>query len=111
MNVSYDSPQLDNVLQALANQKRRGIIHILSLHPETVGQLARDQQLTLPAIYKHIQALENADLIVRKKVGRTNFVALNNKTLGIAQSWFIQYNTSWGNVEASLENYISRMRE
>jgi len=111
MNIRYDSPELDKALQALANPKRRGIVHDLSLHPETIGQLAREHQLTLPAMHKHVQTLEAADLIVRRKAGRTNFVALNNKTLGIVQNWIMQYNTSWGNVDASLENYISRMQE
>lgn len=111
MNVPYDSPQLDSVLDALANQKRRGIIHDLSLHPATVGQLARRHELSLPAIHKHIRALEDAKLIIRKKAGRTNFVALDNGTLGLAQNWITQYQTAWGNAEATLENYISRMQE
>lgn len=111
MNIPYDSPKLDFIMQALANQKRRGIIHDLSLQPGTVGRLARDHDLTLPAIHKHIQVLEGANLIVRKKVGRTNFVALNNKTLSTVQSWIMQYKTNWGNTNATLENYISRMNE
>jgi DNA-binding transcriptional ArsR family regulator len=111
MNTPYNSPQLDSVLDALANQKRRGIIHDLSLHPATVGQLARNHELSLPAIHKHIRTLENAKLIIRKKAGRTNFVALDNRTLGLAQSWIMQYHTEWGNTKATLENYISRMQE
>jgi predicted transcriptional regulator len=58
MNILYDSPQLDSILDALANQKRRGIIHDLSLQPATVGQLARRHELSLPAIHKHIRILE-----------------------------------------------------
>jgi DNA-binding transcriptional ArsR family regulator len=111
MNIPYDSPQLDSILDALANTKRRGIIHNLSLQPSTVGQLARNHDLSLPAIHKHIRTLEDAKLIIRRKVGRTNFVALNNTSLGLAQSWITQYNISWGNTQATLENYISRMRE
>lgn len=111
MNIPYDSAQLDNVLDALANQKRRGILHDLSLQPGTVSRLARDLDLSLPAIHKHIRILESADLIIRKKSGRTNFVALNPKTLGLAQSWIGQYKTSWGSVDASLTNYIARMQE
>jgi DNA-binding transcriptional ArsR family regulator len=111
MQIPYDSPQLDSVLDALANQKRRGIIHDLSLQPATVGQLARQHQLSLPAIHKHIRTLEDADLIIRRKAGRTNFVALNNNMLGLAQSWITQYNTAWGSPEASLENYISKLQE
>jgi DNA-binding transcriptional ArsR family regulator len=111
MNISHDSPQLDSVLQALANQKRRAIIHDLSLHPDTIGRLSARHDLSLPAIHKHIRLLEQANLIIRKKSGRTNFVALNAQTLGLAQSWIMQYNTNWGSVEATLENYISGLRE
>ena len=111
MYISYDSPQLDTVLSALANTKRRGIIHDLALHPVTVGELARRHELSLPAIHKHIRTLEEANLIVRKKAGRANFVALNNNTLGLAQSWITQYHTTWGNAAATLENYISTMQQ
>jgi DNA-binding transcriptional ArsR family regulator len=111
MNIPYDSPQLDSILDALANTKRRGIIHNLALQPSTVGQLARSHELSLPAIHKHIRILEDAKLIIRRKVGRTNFVALDNTSLGLAQSWITQYNTGWGNTQATLENYISRLRE
>jgi DNA-binding transcriptional ArsR family regulator len=111
MNVAYDSPQLDSALEALANVKRRGIIHDLSLQPATVGKLASSHNLSLPAIHKHIRILENAQLIVRKKVGRTNFVALNSKTLGLVQQWITQYQPAWGSTDATLENYISRMKE
>jgi DNA-binding transcriptional ArsR family regulator len=109
-NIPFDSPQLDNALNALANQKRRSIMHELSLHPATVTQLAQGNNLSLPAIHKHIRVLEKADLISRRKAGRTNFVALNQSTLGITQKWIMQYQTGWGNGSATLENYISRMQ-
>jgi DNA-binding transcriptional ArsR family regulator len=111
MNIPYDSTQLDNILDALANQKRRGIIHDLSLQPATVGQLARNHELSLPAIHKHIRVLEGAKLIVSKKSGRTNFVALDSSTLGLVQNWIKQYQTAWGSPHATLSNYISRMNE
>ena len=111
MNIPYDSPQLDAIFEALANQKRRGIVHDLALQPSTVGQLARNHNLSLPAIHRHIRTLEGAKLIMRKKAGRTNFVALDSATLGLTQKWIAQYNSSWGNSQASLENYISRMKE
>ncbi len=110
MQIPYDSPQLDNALNALSNQKRRSIIHELSLHPATVNSLARSNDLSLPAIHKHIRILEESDLIVRRKSGRTNFVALNQDTLGMTQKWIMQYQTGWGSGSASLENYISRMQ-
>lgn len=111
MNIPYDSFQLDTSLNSLANQKRRGIVHDLSFNPCTVGQLAKKHGLSLPAIHRHIRSLEHAHLIVRKKHGRTNFVALNQRTLQLIQNWVMQYRTEWGNADASLENYISKMKE
>lgn len=111
MKIPYDSPQLDTILDALSNQKRRGIIHDLSLQPATVGQLARRHDLSLPAIHKHIRNLEEAKLIIRKKAGCTNFVALNNNMLSLAQNWIMQYQTGWGSSKATLDNYIARMQE
>ena len=111
MNSPDKSPKLDAVLDALANQKRRSIVHDLSLQPNTVSRLARKHGLSLPAIHKHIRILEKSRLIVRKKVGRTNFVALDASALGLAQDWIMQYHTEWGSVDATLANYIARMQE
>lgn len=108
---SNASAQLDNVFSALAHSKRRAIVHDLSFQPATVGQLARDHALSLPAIHKHIRTLEDAGLIVRKKSGRTNFVALKVGSLSLVQAWLMQYRTAWGSDEATLNNYIARMRE
>lgn len=111
MTVPYDSPDLDRILEALANERRRGIVHELSLQPASISQLARSFGLTLPAIHKHIRILEEAQLIVRRKEGRTNFVALNYGTLRLVQQWVNQYQTGWGNTNASFENYLSGMQE
>lgn len=111
MEVPYDSPELDIILDALANQKRRGIVHELALSPASIKQLARHQTLTLPAIHKHLKILENARLIVRRKSGRTNFITLNPGSLRIAQTWIAQYQTGWGSADASFDNYLPGMRQ
>jgi len=111
MNIDAGSKELDSVLEAIANGKRRLIIHDLSLSPATVKQLAQRHDLSLPAIHKHIVILESSGLILRKKTGRTNFIALNPKKLRLAQAWINQYKTGWGSAQATLENYISGMRQ
>jgi DNA-binding transcriptional ArsR family regulator len=111
MNYSYLSPQLDNAFTALGNGKRRGMLHTLSFRPATVTQLAEEFNLSLPAMHKHIRALEKAKLIQRKKVGRTNFVDLNRKSLKATQDWLNQYRTDWGNDNETLENYIASMKD
>jgi len=105
MKKIYKSQDLDNVFEALANKHRREIIYVLSLQPCSISQLASMRSLSLPAIHKHIKVLAIADLILRKKIGRTNFLALNRKSLGGLQDWLMQYHTYWGSDEETLENY------
>src|SRR6185312_11518161 len=99
MSTAIDSPHLDHIFDALGHAKRRGMIDTLSYRPATVSQLAEEYDLSLPAMHKHIRTLEEAGLIRRRKVGRTNFVALNRKCLKVAQDWIMQYRTDWGNDE------------
>jgi len=110
-DLDINSPQLDRVFDALANAKRRGIFNTLSFRPATVTQLATEHNLSLASIHRHIRTLEEAGLIQRKKVGRTNFVALKRTTLRAAQAWLMQYRTDWGTDEETLENYINEARE
>lgn len=109
--MGNNSSQLDEIFAALSNDKRRGMINYLSFQPATVTMLATEFDLSLPAIHKHIRVLEQANLILRKKVGRTNFVALNKVALVIAQDWISRYQTEWGNDKESLENYIASLKD
>ena len=111
MICELESPELDNLFEALANSHRRAIIYTLGYQPKSISQLATQQNLSLPAIYKHITALEEAELIMRKKSGRTNFLALNKKSLGLLQQWLMQYHTYWGNQVETLENYVKGIEQ
>ena len=105
--VETHTPQeLDNVFEALASKHRREIIYFLSLQPCSISWLAEMRSLSLPAIHKHIKILQNAGLINRKKIGRTNFLALNRASLHVLQDWVNQYHTYWGSDEETLENYV-----
>lgn len=100
---------LDAVFLALGNEKRRGIVRTLSFRPATVSQLAEEHYLSLPSIHRHIRTLEEAQLIQRRKVGRTNFVAIKRTSLAAAQAWMSQYHLEWGNDDETLENYIDSL--
>ncbi len=102
MHIPQD---LDSIFEALANQHRREIVYVLSLQPFSISQLASMRNLSLPAIYKHIKVLEKGGLIIRKKIGRTNFLALNRESIRCIQDWVSQYHTYWGSNKATLENY------
>ncbi len=96
---------LDSIFEALANEHRREVIYVLGLQPYSISQLASLRGLSLPAIHKHIDVLEHADLIKRKKIGRTNVLRLNREALRVLQEWLMQYHAYWGSDEETLANY------
>ncbi len=106
MTEIHNLQDLDNVFEALANKHRREIIYVLSLQPCSISKLASMRNLSLPAIHKHIEILEKGGLIIRKKIGQTNFLTLNRAALRGLQDWIMQYHIYWGNDEATLENYV-----
>lgn len=106
MDAATTEPQeLDKVFDALANRHRREIIYVLGLQPCSISQLADMRGLSLPAIHKHIKVLESADMVIRKKLGRTNFLTLKRESLSDLQDWLMQFHTYWGSEEETLENY------
>ena len=109
--ITNDAKKLDQVLAALANEKRRRIVYILGLQPASIGQLAKQQRLSLPAIHRHIKVLEQAKLVRRKKSGRVNFLALDRTGLLLMQDWIRQYHAYWGTNEETLENYIASIEK
>jgi DNA-binding transcriptional ArsR family regulator len=100
---------LSRVFDALANEHRREIMRLLALQPRSISQLAELRGLSLPAIHKHVRVLEEAAMVSRRKLGRTNFLALERGPLGRLQTWTGQFNPWWGTDGETLENYADAL--
>jgi DNA-binding transcriptional ArsR family regulator len=96
---------LDTILAALANAHRRAIVHALGLQPYSISQLAALRELSLPAIHKHLAILENAELVRRRKTGRSTYMTLERRSLRLLQDWLAGFHTYWGTDAESLANY------
>ncbi len=105
MKKIHKPQDLDMIFEALASKHRREILYALGLQPHSISQLASQQNLSLPAIHKHIKILEHAGMILRKKMKQTNFLALNKESLRGLQDWLMQFHTYWGSNMETLENY------
>ena len=103
--MSTSSAELDTIFFALSNAKRREIIRSLAIQASTVGKLANELHISLPSIHRHIRDLEAAGLLHRKKVGRTNFLAIRRAGLSQAKAWMQEFQLEWGNDQESLDNY------
>jgi hypothetical protein len=63
--------------------------------------------LSLPAIHRHIAALEDAGFVERKKFGRENFLALDRSGMLLTQEWVGEFKAYWGTSKESLSNYVA----
>ncbi|MGW5237884.1 ArsR/SmtB family transcription factor [Monashia sp. NPDC004114] len=99
--------ELNAVFDALANENRRRIVRALAIKPASISELAAMCDLSLPAIHKHIQILEAAAMVRRRKVGRVNFLALQRAPLRSLQTWVDEFHPWWGDDSESLETYAT----
>ena len=68
--VQY-SPTVDRAFTALADPTRRAVLERLGGGSATVSELAEPFGISLTGMSKHIRLLEDANLVVTEKIGRT----------------------------------------
>jgi DNA-binding transcriptional ArsR family regulator len=82
---------LDRAFLALADPARRRIIARLSRGPATVNELAAPFTITVQAVSRHIQILEQAGLVTRTRDAQRRPVHLNPARLEQLTSWIDRY--------------------
>jgi DNA-binding transcriptional ArsR family regulator len=88
--VQYQE-QLDRTFAALSDPTRRGILERLGQGNATISELAEPFGISLTGLKKHVQVLEDADLVRTQKVGRTRFCSLGPQDLDSVQRWILGY--------------------
>jgi DNA-binding transcriptional ArsR family regulator len=101
-------PALDRIFAALSDPTRRRILTRLGSGPTTVSELAAPFRMSLPAVSKHIRALERAGLIAREVDGRVHRCRLNSAGLIGAATWIDQHRLFWTQQFDQLERYVGR---
>lgn len=61
----------------------------------SVSDLAEPFSIKLPAVMKHLDVLDRAGLILRKKAGRTVTVRLAPNSMKEAHDWLARYEHFW----------------
>jgi len=83
--------RLDRAFTALADPVRRRIIARLSRGPATVNELAEPFEISKQAVSKHIQMLEQAELVTRTRDAQRRPVHLNAARLEALTAWIDKY--------------------
>ncbi len=104
--VDNKADSLDTVLMALADPTRRAILKQLSRREYTVNEIAEPYDISLAGVSKHIQVLEKAKLVVKRKEGRIQHCRLNPQPLGGVAKLLLEYKRFWENQFDALEKYL-----
>lgn len=82
---------------ALADPTRRAMLSRLSEGEANVSDLAEPflQEMSLPAVTKHLKVLENAGLITKGRKAQWRPCQLNGEPLREAVDWMEQHRIAW----------------
>jgi DNA-binding transcriptional ArsR family regulator len=97
---------LDRTFSALADPTRREILSRLGRGPASISELARPSGMSLTGLKKHVQILEEANLVTTQKIGRTRQCRLGPEQLEDAVSWIEMYRRHWERRVDGIEAYL-----
>jgi len=84
-------PRLDRTFAALSDPTRRGILERLGRGSATITELAAPFGISLTGTKKHVQVLEEAQLVTTSKVGRERRCSLGPRRLDDVHEWVDMY--------------------
>ncbi len=113
MNDATDNTSdQDEVFQALANGHRRHMLDLIRDNPGMgVGELAQAFDFSRIAVMKHLAVLEQANLVISEKQGRTRRLYFNVMPIQmIHDRWTDQYSALWAD-QVSRIKFLAEARQ
>lgn len=95
MVIYDDDDEISRVFRALSDPTRRDILRLLAGDGRSVQELTSVFSISQPAITKHLNVLDGAGLVSRRKDGRFRRCALKPGSLNKAQAWIDQVRGFW----------------
>ena len=107
--VQYSTSRLDAAFAALADPTRRGVLEHLARTDASITELADRFEMTLTGIKKHVGVLEQAGLVVTRKVGRVRTCQLGPRRLEEETAWLERYRRRWDERFDALERVVQEL--
>jgi DNA-binding transcriptional ArsR family regulator len=103
----HKSARTDRAYHALADPTRRGILEQLGRREHSVTELVGQFTISQPAITKHLNVLEDAGLISRRKTGRQRICRVEPAGLRSAAEWMTTWSGYWNQRLDQLETFLA----
>jgi len=96
----------NSVFHALADETRRDILLQLNSGEKTITEIAKKYSMSFAAIAKHLNVLEAATLIFKKKQGRLQVISANPQAVSDISTYLKQYEVMWATRFNNLEEIL-----
>lgn len=97
--------------QAIADPTRRAILVLLASQTMTAGAIADNFDVARPTISKHIQVLNECELITSNQKGREIYYALRADKMKEIDRWLAQFREIWEDRFKNLDNLLSTIQK
>jgi DNA-binding transcriptional ArsR family regulator len=102
--------ELDSIFTALADPTRRAIVARLTRGEAGVLELAAPFAMSQPAVTRHLQVLERAGLVSRRRDGRRRPCRLEPQRLRQLAEWVGDYRRFWEESFERLDDYLDHLQ-
>ena len=102
--------QLSATFAALADPTRRAILARLIAGECSVTKLAEPFQMSMPAVTKHLQVLERAGLVARRREAQWRPCRIEAGPLKEVADWTERYRHIWEGRLDRLDSYLQELK-
>lgn len=99
---------LDSIFGSLADPTRRDILRRVASSELSIGEIAKDYNLTFAAVSKHLKILENAKLIMKRRNGKQRLVQASPAALKEVTEYLEQYRQIWEMRLDALDSFLQQ---
>ncbi len=96
----------DLIFAALADRQRRKILELLHAGESTLLELSDAFDISFQAVSRHIQLLEEAGLVDKRKAGKYRILTINRQAFTPVLAWIRDYTQLWQTSFDRLEKII-----
>lgn len=99
-----------DIFQAIADPTRRAILVLLSTQTMTAGAIAAEFEVARPTISKHMQILNECELVESNQQGREIFYEIKIDKMKEIDQWIEQFRKIWEERFDNLDAYLAKIQ-
>jgi DNA-binding transcriptional ArsR family regulator len=100
-----------DIFQALADPTRRAIILLLAAQTMTPNALAEKFHTTRQAVSKHLQILNECEMLEQQQQGREIYYQLKTDKMAEIEKWMAQFRKIWETRFNQLDEVLSTIKK